>query len=251
MTVLLLRLCGPMQAWGTQSRFTVRDTGLEPSKSGVIGLICAALGRPRSESVDDLAALRMGVRVDREGVMKREYQTAGGTHRKGETYGVITADGKRGGTVTSNRYYLADADFLVGLEARDDTGADLLGKINAKLRNPRWQLFLGRKACPPSVPVHLPGDEAVVADTALLDALIAYPWPRIGTPVRPADKHPDRLRFALETDYGVGPETRYDQPEGAAFATRRFLPRSVETTFKNLGREVPIRKENVPCSSPN
>ncbi|MCC6935346.1 MAG: CRISPR-associated protein Cas5, partial [Thermomicrobiales bacterium] len=27
---LLLRLTGPMQAWGTQSRFTHRDTGLEP-----------------------------------------------------------------------------------------------------------------------------------------------------------------------------------------------------------------------------
>ena len=41
MSVLLLRLSGPMQSWGVQSRFTVRDTGLEPSKSGVVGLIAA------------------------------------------------------------------------------------------------------------------------------------------------------------------------------------------------------------------
>ena len=56
MSVLLLRLAGPMQAWGTQSRFTVRDTGLEPSKSGVIGLLCAAL---RSEPArSNVCALR-------------------------------------------------------------------------------------------------------------------------------------------------------------------------------------------------
>ena len=54
MAVLLLRLAGPMQSWGTQSRFTHRDTDLEPSKSGVIGLLCAAMGKPR----DDLTAIK-------------------------------------------------------------------------------------------------------------------------------------------------------------------------------------------------
>ena len=47
MTTLLLRCIGPLQSWDTQSRFDVRTTGREPSKSGIIGLICAALGRPR------------------------------------------------------------------------------------------------------------------------------------------------------------------------------------------------------------
>ena len=75
---LLLRLAGPMQSWGTQSRFSMRDTGLEPSKSGVIGLLCAALGRPREDTaiVRRLTALTMGVRVDREGVMKKDFHTA-------------------------------------------------------------------------------------------------------------------------------------------------------------------------------
>ncbi len=44
MSTLLLRLAGPMQSWGTQSRFTERDTGREPSKSGVVGLLAAAVG---------------------------------------------------------------------------------------------------------------------------------------------------------------------------------------------------------------
>lgn len=60
MAVLLLRLCGVMQSWGTDSRFLVRKTDPEPSKSGVVGLLCAALGRGRGEDISDLAALRMG-----------------------------------------------------------------------------------------------------------------------------------------------------------------------------------------------
>ena len=50
MHTLLLRLEGPLQSWGTSSRFPQRDTGFEPSKSGVIGLLCAALGKPRARS---------------------------------------------------------------------------------------------------------------------------------------------------------------------------------------------------------
>jgi CRISPR-associated Cas5-like protein len=151
-----------MQAWGTQSRFRIRDTGLEPSKSGVLGLVCSALGRGRSESVDDLASLRMGVRVDQEGIVRHDYQTAGGVHRKGEEYGVITADGKNGGTVTSSRYYLSDADFIVGLEGRTEADVELLLTINEALRNPRWQVFLGRKSYLPSVPVYLPKGEGLI-----------------------------------------------------------------------------------------
>lgn len=118
MSTLLLRLAAPMQSWGTQSRYEVRDTGTEPSKSGVIGLLCAALGRGRNIPVDDLASLRMGVRVDREGVVKMDFQTAGGGDFAGRSsYGVYRADGSRPGAVLAHKYYLSDADFLVGLEA--------------------------------------------------------------------------------------------------------------------------------------
>ena len=67
MPTLLLRLAAPMQSWGVSSRFTVRDTLREPTKSGVVGLIAAALGRPRTVQLDDLATLRMGVRIDQPG----------------------------------------------------------------------------------------------------------------------------------------------------------------------------------------
>ena len=217
MNTLLLRLAGPMQSWGTQSRFTERDTGREPSKSGVVGLLCAALGRPRTEPVDDLAALRMGVRVDRAGALLVDYQTAGGAHRRGETYGVAMAEGGTGGTVVSRRAYLADADFVVGL-AGDDLG--LLRELDAALARPVWPLCLGRKAFPPGVPVAPPGG-GLRPDADLVAALEAEPGPAAAP-----------LRFVLEARFGGAAEVRADQPVGAAFATRRFLPRHVVTEFR-------------------
>lgn len=204
MPTLLLRLQGPMQSWGTTSRFDERDTQLEPSKSGVLGLICAALGRDRSESVDDLAALQMGVRVDREGVVLRDYQTA---------TGIVNAAGKvdMKRTVVSPRYYLSDAAFLVGFEGE----RSLLDQIHQALKTPHWPLSLGRKGCLPSPPVYLPDG---VRDSALLDALRDYPEliKGAGQQVR---------RLLLEATEGT---VRLDQPI-APFADRRFGPRFVLT----------------------
>ena len=145
MPTLLLRLAGPMQSWGLHSRFTIRDTGREPSKSGVLGLLCAALGKPASESEDDsfptlavLASLRMGVRVDREGTLARDYHTAGGGDWNGRSYCVFKASGKAGDPLPSMRYYLAGAHFLVGLEGH----LPLLKTLDAALRRPVWQLSL-------------------------------------------------------------------------------------------------------------
>lgn len=205
MHTLLLRLAGPMQSWGTQSRFLERDTGMEPSKSGVLGLVCAALGRPRTEDIDDLAALRMGVRIDREGTLRRDYQTA---------MDVVRASGSAGGTVVSNRYYLADADFLVGLEGDD---LALLQEIDAALGKPHWPLALGRKAFVPGLPVRLP-DGGVRPDTELKAALCDEAWP-------PGS---DTLRLVLESSPAESFARRFDQPgPGAAFTHRRFMPRHV------------------------
>lgn len=216
-----------MQAWGTQDRFGHRFTELEPSKSGVIGLLCAALGRSREAEVDDLAALRYGVRVDREGKMARDFHTAGGgplpTARPGERqdYGVVKATGGRGDTAVSHRHYLADADFLVGLEGPEE----LLGEVEQALRRPRWPLFLGRKSFVPGWPVWLPQgglrgaplEEALRAEPALVSV--------------PEVRH---VRAVLECGPGLGDAVRMDQPYGAAFAARQFGPRDVRTEFWEL-----------------
>lgn len=209
MATLLLRLQGPMQSWGTTSRFDERDTQLEPSKSGVLGLVCAALGRDRQEPVDDLAALRMGVRVDHEGVPMRDYQTA---------TGVLIATGKSDmrRTVVSPRYYLSDAAFLVGLEGADE---GLLTRIHAALRAPHWPLALGRKSFAPGMPVWLPdGLSPLPLETALAQ------FPRLNS-ARRDDSQPT-LRCLLEDDQEGA--IRLDQPV-APFAERRFGPRFVKS----------------------
>lgn len=218
MFTLLMRLQGPMQSWGTTSRFDERDTQLEPSKSGVIGLVCAALGRDRSEPLDDLAALRMGVRVDREGVPMRDYQTA---------TGVVIATGKvdKARTVVSPRFFLSDAVFLVGLEGQDEA---LLQRVHDALRRPVWPLALGRKSFVPSAPVYLPDG---LRKQSLEQAMAAWPWlPEVGEP-------PGAVRCALE-DLLEG-AVRIDQPI-APFIERRFGPRLVKSTTVILeGKHVP------------
>lgn len=230
-TTLLLHLAGPMQSWGTQSRFSERDTGLEPSKSGVIGLLCAALGRPRSEPVDDLVSLRMGVRVEREGVMKRDYHTTGGTHRSDDPYGVADPGGRiRSGAVLSNRYYLADAEFLVGLEG----DIALLQALDRALKRPRWQLFLGRKAFPPGAPVRLPDAPPWgpgLRAGSLREVLSAYPWLGDLTE-RQRGQRPERLRLVLDTGSAPTHEVRQDVP--ISFAGRRFSTRFVLTEWVDL-----------------
>lgn len=218
MATLLLRLQAPMQSWGTTSRFDERDTQLEPSKSGVLGLVCAAIGRDRAEAVDDLAALRMGVRVDREGVPMRDYQTATGV--------LIAGTGKpdRERTVVSPRHYLADACFLVGLQGDD---LALLAGIQQALRAPVWPMALGRKSFVPSAPVWLPDSQS---ELDLPQALSAYPSL---TPDRPA-KAPRRLMLEHASSGAV----RLDQPV-APYAQRRFGPRFVETTFIAGDADVP------------
>lgn len=217
MATLLLRLQGPLQSWGTTSRFDERDTQLEPSKSGVLGLLCAALGRDRSEPVDDLAALRMGVRIDREGVPMRDYQTATGVLIAGSG----KADAER--TVVSPRFYLADAAFLVGLQGTD---ADLLQRLHQALKQPVWPLALGRKSFAPAAPVYLPDG---LVEQPLESALATYPSTQHPRPAEP-------LRLVLE--HASEGAIRMDQPV-APFALRRFGPRFVTTAFTAEAAHVP------------
>lgn len=164
MGTLLLELAGPLQSWGTDGRFTERSTGHEPSKSGVVGLLASALGRRRTESVDDLACLRVGVRVDQPGVYERDFQTM---HQR--TWDKQAERWVRGGdSKLSNRSYLADAVFVVGVEMEDSA----LDAFAAALLRPVFPLFLGRRSCPPASRVLIAARPGV----SLAPALAQEPW---------------------------------------------------------------------------
>lgn len=210
MPTLLLRLAGPMQSWGTRSRFDERDSDLEPSKSGVIGLLCAAMGVDRNEEqpVLDLARCRMGVRVDREGVLRMDYLTA-------QT---------ESGTSISRRYYLADAVFLVGLESDNIT---LLKRAHQALKNPVWPLWLGRKSYVPSPGVHL---ENGWSELSLEQALGEYCL--LVEPLK--NEKPLIRRFVIENSGRIG-SLRMDEPR-SSFAQRKFAARYVVSAYREVER---------------
>lgn len=220
MTSLLMRLQGPMQSWGSTSAWNERDTGLLPTKSGVIGLLCSALGRDRLQPVDDLARLRMGVRTDAPGVLMRDFHTVNGVLSVSSGGRLGTAIDPR--TVVTVRHFLADADFLVGLEG----DVPLLDELHTALGRPRWFIALGRKSFTPAAPVWLPDG---LQESALRAALAAYPRRvrrngaalSMGTEAETAS---ERVELAIESDDGG--RVFMDQPIGS-LARRKFGPRHV------------------------
>ena len=154
MSTLLLRMAAPLQSWGVDSKFERRSTERMPSKSAVIGLIASALGRKRDSDISGLKTLRFGIRIDNEGVLLKDFHTA--KHPYDEKRKYIT-----------NRYYLADAVFLVGLEGE----MSFLTEIEQALQVPAFPLFLGRRSCPPEGRLLLG-----IRQSELLDALRKEPW---------------------------------------------------------------------------
>ena len=226
MPTLLLRLVGPMQSWGTTSRFDHRDTGKDPSKSGVVGLLAAAMGIDRENWIDlePLTRLSLGIRHDRPGVPKQDYQTA--QH-------IISANrAKIHETAVTTRDYLADAAFLVGLEGKDRS---LLEKAHASLHDPVWLLFLGRKSYVPSEPIWI---EDGVQDAPMREVLIRWPW--IATR-RKWEEPPEKLLISWESEDGTG-TLKMDQLL-SSFAQRRFGARFVRSEWISFPAEV----ANVPA----
>jgi CRISPR system Cascade subunit CasD len=219
---VLVRLAGPLQAWGTQGRFGIRDTDREPSKSGVLGLVGAALGMSRDDNarLEQLRRLAFAVRVDREGIPLRDYHTVGGGRSTRDEYGLWSIEGGKkiaGLTAVTERLYLADASFLTALGSEDD---ELIGRVARALQDPVWPPFLGRRACAPAEPLYA-GTVNIAPDAALRQ-----------TPMTRRDRAdaPDRLRLVLETDADNG-RPRQDDPESFALYGRRHGLRYVRFDF--------------------
>lgn len=208
MATLLLRLAAPLQAWGSDSKFETRKTDREPTKSGVVGLLAAALGlrRDDTEGLARLNGLRFAVRADQEGSLLVDFHTAKSRDTSYVTY----------------RHYLQDAVFLAGLESGDEA---LLRELEAALRHPVYPLYLGRRSCPPTLPLCLG-----IRQGSLLDVLRTEPMqgrkPETGKlrivadadPADPAAVPPQDLPVSfspVHRQYGFRPvrEWRLERPE--------------------------------------
>ncbi|MFJ8143231.1 type I-E CRISPR-associated protein Cas5/CasD [Streptomyces sp. NPDC096013] len=213
MSVLTLRLAGPLQAWGASARFARRTTESAPTKSGVIGMLAAARGMDRSDdaALARLAQLRFGVRIDQPGTRIRDFQTA----HHGDT-------GKS--MPLPERYYLADAVFIAAVEGQDA----LLEELDAALHHPVHAPYLGRRSCPPAHPVQL----SLHHGTGLDQALEAEPWQAAAwyrtQRRRDATVSLTVLREAHADEPGA--DLLRDQPLSFAAAHRQHALRTVVTT---------------------
>lgn len=165
---LLLWLEGPLQSWGHDSKFGRRDTLAFPTKSGVLGLVCAALGAggEQREMLAKFAALPQTViayaRQDKRGEalikrlrepLLRDFQMVGSGYDDSDPWTTLLipkkSDGGKavgGGTKMTYRFYLQDACFTVLLQVP----MALASSIAEALQRPAWDLYLGRKHCVPA-----------------------------------------------------------------------------------------------------
>ncbi len=160
MKTILLKFAGPLQAWGTNSRFETRYTDRYPSKSAVIGVLAASLGyrRNETENICKLNELDFAVRIDQPGTLLRDYHIAA----------KYLDNGKLNRTYVTNRYYMQDAVFVVAVGSVEESWIDL---IETALKSPYFQPFLGRRSLPLNADFYL-----TTAQKGVIESLKEFPW---------------------------------------------------------------------------
>lgn len=177
---LLLWLEGPLQSWGADSRFDLRQTLDFPTKSGIFGMLLASSGDsgPQEELLGRMADAPLTVVAFAAAPGRlRDFHMVGNGYDEKDKWESLHiprtntgAKAVRGGAKRTYREYLQDRAFAALLALPDD----LAEKFASSLRQPVFDLYLGRKCCVPSAPVFhgLYGseEEAMAALTAFLAA---------------------------------------------------------------------------------
>ena len=219
---LAMYLAGPMQAWGHSSRYGCRTTLDHPTRSGLIGMLMAAMGSPRDDThtIEVLNSLRFEVLVfsdEKQPIQRwRDYHTVGGGYDQSTERQFVPrkANNASPNTVLTTRDYLADARFGALVAGN----RSLLEKCHQSLVDPRWGLWLGRKACIPTDPiaqqVHESRDDAL----AHLKQLVEKPLFRIVSEVQ---------------DFESGTDSIMDVP--IDFANRRYSLRRISDDIPPRG----------------
>ncbi|MCG6493913.1 type I-E CRISPR-associated protein Cas5/CasD [Kitasatospora sp. A2-31] len=234
MSVLTLQLAGPLQSWGATARFARRTTENAPTKSGVLGLLAAALGIARDADTElaELARLRFGVRIDQPGSRVRDFQTA---------HDLDTEESMP----LSERFYLADAVFIAAVQGEDA----LVERLYEALRHPVYLPYLGRRSCPPARPVELgthPGDD-------LTGVLGAEPWRAAEWYQRRRSREQDvSLTLLSEAPAGMASSGAMlrDQPLSYAPRHRRYALRPVHTSAVTVRNPHARAPHTIPSHDP-
>lgn len=176
---LVLKLDGPMQAWGTHTYEDFRPSNLFPTRSGLLGLLGACLGvdrRDREELIHLAVSVEFAVRVDRmalrperDAPQKRDALKVSDFHTVLDARKVDGSINKN--PVVSRREYLCDAVFTVTVGERPGALVSL-DRIADALRRPAFTPVLGRRSCPIARPL-LDGGLRDAIDAKALLAIVA------------------------------------------------------------------------------
>ncbi|HVC38128.1 MAG TPA: type I-E CRISPR-associated protein Cas5/CasD [Gammaproteobacteria bacterium] len=173
MNYLVFQLQAPLSAWGETAVGEFRPTANYPSESALLGLLAAALGIRREEE-EAHAALRAGygfaIGVLSSGRLLRDYHTAqvpGRVSLKNQPHNSrrdeLNLPKDELNTILSTRDYRQDAASVVAMQVRDGA-PHALRDVEQALAKPRFILYLGRKACPPALPLN---PQIIAAENAL------------------------------------------------------------------------------------
>lgn len=142
-------LVGPIQSWGSQTDFDIRHTDTIPTRSALIGIICAALGITR-EDTQGLANIATQTEFeyveyleDQNNPHLRDFQTVSKI-RPTRSYKYLKDEDLR--KALTIRYYVTNKTHAVIVK----TNPTIAPIIAAALKNPKWGGTLGRKNCVPS-----------------------------------------------------------------------------------------------------
>lgn len=176
MDFLCFWLIGPIGAFGGPAGHEFRKTAQAPTRSGVLGLIGAAMGIRRDDGAEQSALRGLGVSVAtyRVGIGFRDFHTIQTVpsariklpKSRAVALAALSPDDN---AVITRRDYVTDCAYGVAVWRRDDTAPDL-ESIAHSLKTPVFVPFLGRKSCPvshPMAPVQVSADTSV----AVFDAL--------------------------------------------------------------------------------
>ncbi len=176
MNWLLFDMAGSLASFGGVAPGQIRDTELLPSRSAILGLLCASLGIEREDSAQQRAmstGLLFAARANADATLQRDYHTAQAPPQaalKGRPCltrrDELSVPKDQLNTVLSDRYYYADYAAVVGIS----TDQLRLQQLLAALSAPKFALFLGRKSCPLAWPM----DPHCVQAPTFADALDAH-----------------------------------------------------------------------------
>ncbi len=150
--------------------------------------------------------------------------------------------GKGGEAILSYRDYRCDGRWIVAVQATADAPVPLEELRRALLR-PRFCLYLGRKACPPALPlepqvVEAPSVVGALGEVRFLDVAETATRKRQR---RPRERFRPSLYWEPGVESGLGPQDtaqRWDDP--VSRARWQFQPR--------LEHHAPLPGEVPPCS---